>query len=126
MSTRAKLLRFVGVGAGFSLGYAALTSALVAQGAPAFWTSVLVYAACIPLAFWAQKAFAFRSTGLRRGAMGIYAATQVASLAAVSAVTTSFVTQTWWLDTVLFAATAGAAALVSFAIGLFVTFKPKG
>jgi len=121
----AQLARFLLVGGGFALFYAVVTSSLVSLGAPPFWTSVLVYAACIPLAFWLQKSFAFRVKNLRSGAMALYGATQLASLALVSAVTTRFVSQSWWIDTGLFVITAGLAALASFAIGLFVTFKPK-
>ncbi|MEM9271160.1 MAG: hypothetical protein AAGA78_19740, partial [Pseudomonadota bacterium] len=80
---------------------------------------------CIPLAFWLQKSFAFRVKNLRSGAMALYGATQLASLALVSAVTTRFVSHSWWIDTGLFVITAGLAALASFTIGLFVTFKPK-
>jgi putative flippase GtrA len=119
-------LRFLMVGGSFSLGYAVVTAALIrfAQ-APPLATSVIVYLVCIPLAFWAQKKIAFRAHTTGRSAMLIYGATQVASLAVVSTVTSRFVTRNFVYDTALFLVTAGIAAVASFLICRYIIFRPQ-
>lgn len=122
--TRA-LIRFLAVGGGFALFYALAVSALVnGAGAPPWITSVLLYIASIPAAFFVQKRVTFRLDRTRRAGFLIYAATQVASLALVSTVTTRFVTGHYVLDTGLFLATAGGAALLSFVISRSFAFRP--
>lgn len=118
--------RFLLVGGSFSLGYALTTAALISfVGTPSLSTSVVVYLFCIPAAFWAQKKIAFRADRSGRSAMLIYAATQLASLAIVSTVTTRFVTQNFVYDTGLFLVTAGTAAIVSFLICRYIIFRPQ-
>lgn len=119
--------RFLVVGGSFSLGYAVITSALIrfADASP-LPTSVVVYLVCIPAAFWAQRKFAFRADQSGRSAMLIYAGTQIASLTVVSAITSRFVTKTFFFDTVLFLATAGSAAVASYLICRFVIFRQLG
>ncbi len=120
-------LRFAMVGGGFSLGYALATAFLVGPlGAPAFATSVGLYALCIPLAYLAQKHFTFGKAQTHRGSFAIYAATQVAALAVVALITTRFVTRIYWVDTGLFLLTAGSAAVVSFGINRSLAFKSSG
>ena len=121
-------LRFLIVGGSFSLGYALVTAGLIRfANAPPLITSVLVYLACIPAAFWAQKLLAFRANQTGRSAMLIYGATQVASLAVVSTVTSRFVTRNFVYDTALFLMTAGTAAVVSFLICRYIIFRvPSG
>ena len=117
-------VRFAMVGGSFSLGYAIITAGLIRfAAAPPLPTSIIVYLVCIPLAFYAQKKFAFRAQGAGRNAMLIYAGTQVASLAVVSTITSRFVTRNFLLDTGLFLVTAGTAAVVSYLICRFVIFK---
>ena len=119
-------LRFLMVGGSFSLGYALTTAALIRFGqTPPLATSVIVYLLCIPIAFWAQKRIAFRADQSARSAMLIYAGTQLASLAVVSAVTTRFVTRNFVYDTALFLLTAGTAAVASFLICRFIIFRPQ-
>jgi hypothetical protein len=50
---------------------------------------------------------------------------QVASLALVASVTTRFVTQVFVLDTLLFLATAGTAALISYVVSDRLAFRPE-
>ena len=120
-------LRFLAVGGSFSLGYAVVTSALIRfADAPPLPTSVIVYLVCIPLAFLAQKKIAFRVDQTGRSAILIYGATQVASLAVVSTITSRFVTRVFIVDTLIFLVTAAAAAVVSYLICRFVIFKPSG
>ena len=117
-------LRFLIVGGSFSLGYAVVTAALIRfADAPPLVTSIFIYLVCIPLAFFAQKKFAFRADQTRRSAMLIYGATQVASLAVVSTVTSRFVTKTFLFDTALFLVTAGTAAVASYLICRFIIFR---
>lgn len=117
--------RFLLVGGTFSLIYSLTTSALIGfAGTPPFVTSVLVYLMCIPPAFLAQRSFAFRVEKTRPAAFAIYAATQIASLSAVSLVTTRFVTGIFAFDTALFLVTAGCAAVLSYLVGRFVAFRP--
>jgi len=127
LSTRlGKPLRFLLVGGAFALGYSVATALLVGPaGLPAFATSVLLYVACIPAAFFAQGRFTFTGQKARRGGFLVYAAMQVVSLALVASVTTRFVTQVFVLDTLLFMATAGTAALVSYAVNDRLAFGPK-
>lgn len=121
-------IRFAMVGGGFSLGYAIATAALIRfADAPPLATSIILYLICIPLAFYAQKRFAFRADDTRGSAMLIYAGTQVASLAVVSTVTSQFVTKNFLFDTALFAVTAGTAAVASYLICRFIIFRqPSG
>ena len=113
----ATFLRFLLVGGGFALGYALATSVLINRaGWPALPTSIGLYALCIPVAFWMQKRVAFRVKAARRGGFWVYLATQLASLSAVAAVTTRFVSGNTIVDTGLFLVTAGLAAAVSFVL----------
>lgn len=118
--------RFLLVGGSFSLGYALTTAALIRfVGLPPLATSVIVYLFCIPAAFWAQKKISFRAVWAGRSAMLVYAATQLASLAIVSTVTSRFVTRNFVYDTGLFLVTAGTAAIVSFLICRYIIFRPQ-
>ena len=69
LSTRlGKPLRFLLVGGAFALGYSVATALLVGPaGLPAFATSVLLYVACIPAAFFVQARFTFTGQKARRG-----------------------------------------------------------
>ena len=118
-------IRFLFVGGSFALLFAGTTAALIRfAGVPPLITSVLVYLICIPLALLAQKRFAFRAESTVRGALPIYAATQVVGLTLVSVVTSRFVQHVFWLDTLLYLVSAGLAAVVSFLILRFVIFRP--
>lgn len=121
-------LRFLAVGGSFSLGYSVVTAALIRfAGAPPFATSVIIYLLCIPAAFWAQRKIAFRADQTGRGAMLIYAATQVGSLAIVSTVTTRLLTKNFVIDTLILLMTAGSAAVISYLICRFIIFRsPPG
>lgn len=124
-SETATLLRFLIIGGGFSLAYALATSVLINRvGTAPFATSVVVYVLCIPLAFRAQKRFAFRAQNLRKSAFYIYAATQAAAIVLVALVTTRFVTYDLFWDTVVMGVTVGASAILNFLVGRFVTFRP--
>lgn len=119
--------RFVMVGGSFSLCYALSTAALIRfAGAPPLLTSICVYLLCIPAAFWAQRRIAFQARGQAKGAILIYTLTQIGSLAVVSGITTRFVSQVFWKDTLLFLVTAGTAAVVSFLICRYVIFRTPG
>ena len=119
-------MRFLMVGGGFSLGYAIVTAGLINfVNAPALPTSVIVYLLCIPLAFLAQKKFTFRDDQSGKSALLIYGATQVGSLAVVSAITSRFVSKSFVIDTGLFLVTAGAAAVISYLICRYVIFRPQ-
>ena len=117
-------LRFAVVGGSFSLGYAVLVAGLIRfADAPPLITSITIYLICIPLAFFAQKKFAFRSNQTGRFAMFVYATTQIASLAVVSTITSRFVTKNFLFDTGLFLITAGSAAVASYLICRFIIFN---
>ena len=119
-------VRFLLVGASFSLGYAVITAGLIRfAAAPPLPTSVAVYLLCIPAAFWAQRHIAFRADRQAKGALWIYTATQTGSLAVISAITTRFVTRVFWADTLLFVATAGMAAVASFLICRYILFRTQ-
>ena len=117
-------LRFIAIGGRFSFGYAIVTAGLIRfVDAPPLMTSIIVYLICIPLAFVAQRNFAFKAETSGRSAMLIYAATQVGSLVVVSTITSRFVTKTFVFDTGLYLVTAASAAVVSYLICRFVIFK---
>jgi putative flippase GtrA len=117
------LLRFLVVGGSFSLIYSLTTAALIRfAAAPPFWASIGVYALCIPLAYLSHKHFAFGAQSARKSAFALYTLTQIASLSAVSFVTTRFITQAFWWDTALLLLTSAIAAVASFAINRFVIF----
>ena len=119
-------VRFLLVGASFSLGYAVITAGLIRfAAAPPLPTSVAVYLLCIPAAFWAQRNIAFRADRQAKGALWIYTATQTGSLAVVSAITTRFVTRVFWQDILLFLTTAGVAAVASFLICRYILFRTQ-
>ncbi len=119
-------VRFLLVGASFSLGYAVITAGLIRfAAAPPLPTSVVVYLLCIPAAFWAQRDIAFRAKRQAKGAIWIYSATQICSLAVVSAITTRFVTRVFWQDILLFLTTASVAAVASFLICRYIVFRTQ-
>jgi putative flippase GtrA len=125
--TLARLARFLAVGGSFSLGYALCSAALVGQvGLPAFVTSVILYALCIPAAFAVQRRVTFGGAGRPARGFAVYAATQVTSLALVSALGTRFISGDFALDTALFLAIAGAAAVVSYVVCDRIAFRPAG
>lgn len=120
------LVRFAIVGGSFSLGYAIVVAALISfAAAPPLITSIIIYLICIPLAFFAQKKFAFRVGQTGRLAMFIYGATQLVSLALVSLITSRFVTMVFILDIGLFLIVAGSAAVASYLICRFLIFRPS-
>jgi putative flippase GtrA len=124
--TYRKPLRFLLVGGSFALGYSLVMALLVGPvGLPAFATSVVLYVLCIPAAFLAQRKLTFARQEARRGGFLVYAGMQVASLALVASVTTRFVTQVFVVDTLLFLATAGAAALLSYFVSDRLAFRPE-
>lgn len=120
-----RLMRFLAVGGGFAGGYAVVTALLTGPGGlPPLPTSVALYAACIPAAFWVQKRVTFRVAQTRAAGFAAYAATQIASLALVAAVTTRFVTGHVLADTGIYLGTAGAAAVLSYLVSSRFAFRP--
>lgn len=120
------LLLFLIVGGSFSLFYAVTSASLINFArTPPFWTSVLLFAACIPPAFLAQQHIAFKAKRLRKNAFWIYAATQICGIVIVSTVTTRFVTYDFLWDSIIMGVTVGANAIFGFIIGRFVTFIPQ-
>lgn len=121
-----RFLRFLIVGGSFSAIFSVTTAALIwLANTPPFWTSVVVYLVCVPLAFCAQKRFAFEVSQTRKSAFWLYFATQLSSLALVSGVATRFVTKVFWFDTGLLLITSALAAVLSYLIGRFITFAPQ-
>ena len=117
--------RFLVVGAAFAAGYAIVTAVLTGPlGTPPMLTSIAVYAICIPAAFAVQRRFTFRVSRVRRSGFAAYAAVQLLSLAAVSLVSTRFVTGNVLADAGIYLATAGTAAVVSFAVSRLFAFRP--
>lgn len=122
-SILAMLSRFLVVGGVFSVTYAVVTAALIALGAPPFWTATLLYALAIPLAFLAQKRFTFGNETAQRNAFWVYLSTQLASFTLIASITTQFVMHNFLLDTVLYLMTAGAAAVISFLVNRSFAFS---
>ena len=117
-------LRFLAVGGGFSLGYALITTALInLADAPPLSTSIIVYVLCIPLAYSTQRVVAFRGRAEGSRGLAIYAATQIACLAFVAAITSRLVSYVFVWDTMLYLVTAGLAALASYLICRFIIFR---
>jgi len=112
-----KPARFLMVGGVFAVGYSLATAVLVGPfGLPAFATSVVLYVVLIPAAFFAQSKVTFSTQKARQGGFLIYAGMQVCCLTVVASITTQFVTQVFVLNTALFLATAGGAALLSYVV----------
>ncbi|WP_054005367.1 GtrA domain-containing protein [Cypionkella psychrotolerans] len=125
--SQSSLLRFLFVGGSFSLIYSFVTAGLIRFAAtPAFATSVAVYILCIPLAFLSHKHFAFGAETTHKSAFVLYTLTQIASLSAVSFITTRLVSHRFWLDVGLFLITSASAAVASFVINRFVIFAGQG
>ena len=121
----ARLFRFVVVGGGFACGYAVLTAILVGPaGLPVYATSVTLYALCIPVAFFVQMHVTFGLRQTRAIGFLLYAATQIVSLAMVTAITTQLVTGAFFLDTLVFLGSAGVAAVMSYLICSRLAFRP--
>lgn len=124
--TRGELFRFLLVGGSFAIAYALATAILVdLAGLPAFPTSVALYLICIPAAFLVQKRVTFRVAKTRASGFWIYGATQLLCLSAVAAVTTRYVSGVFLVDTGIFLATAGAAAVLSFVVSKLFAFRPE-
>lgn len=123
-SRLAELLRFLIVGGVFALGFAIASAILVQLGVPPYAAAVGVYVVTVPLAFLTHRRVTFRVAQTRSTAFPIYVATQVASVTGVSWITTRFVTGDMVLDTLIFLATAGATAGVSFLICKSLAFRP--
>ena len=118
--------RFLAVGGAFGLFYSVMTAILIGvAGMPPFWTSAAVYSVCIPMAFFAQRRFAFRSTKSAKAAMPPYILTQVGSLLFVSTLSGYFATKTVWVDTLIFIAVSGGAAVGTYLIARLIIFKPS-
>jgi putative flippase GtrA len=120
-------LRFLVVGGGFALLYAAGTAALIhLAGTPPLPTSALVYAACMPPAFLAQKHFAFAVRQTRPAAFPLYVGTQLLGMGIVSAASGLLASGRFWQDTAVLLAASALAAVVSFLIGRHLTFVQAG
>jgi len=123
---RWQLLRFALVGAISSLSYSLLVAALVdVAPMPAYWVGLVAFLVFIPVTFQAHKHFSFRAAALRRAAFPGYVALQIACFAAISAVSTTFLTGIYPIDAALYFATVGLTALASFVIGRLFIFRPS-
>lgn len=118
--------RFLLVGASFSIGYSACVAFLVGpMGLPPFWSSTLLFALCIPLAFTAHRLFSFKGRRVRRRGVLPYAFLQIVSFATVSAAMSRFVVGDYWRDAALYFATVGTAAVLTFLVSRFFVFIPS-
>jgi len=119
-----EVFRFLVVGGSFSLLYAVVTAASIRfLNTPPFVTSVIVYLGCIPMAYYAQKRFAFRAKNTDRSAIWIYSAVQLTNMVIVSTVNSQLTTRNFVYDTVIFLLAAGATAVASFLICRHIIFK---
>jgi hypothetical protein len=124
--TYRKPLRFLLVGGSFALGYSLVMALLVGPvGLPAFATSVVLYVLCIPAAFSRATQIDLRQTGgaprrvprLCRDAGG---------KPRTRGVRHDTLRHTGLrVDTLLFLATAGAAALLSYFVSDRLAFRPE-
>lgn len=121
-----RFLRFGLVGGGFAGLYAVMTAVLVGPfGWPAFVTSVVLYALCIPAAYLVQMRVTFGQRRAKAAGFAIYGATQLVCLAMVTAISTRFVTRDVIWDTGIFLASALAAALLSYLVSSRLAFRPE-
>jgi putative flippase GtrA len=119
------IFRFIIVGSAFSLIYAVLVVALVQfVHARPFITSIIIYFAIIPLAFFAQKKITFQSDQAGRFAIFVYAATQFFCLFATSLIASLLITNIFILDVGIYIATSGSSASLSYLICRIFIFKP--
>ncbi len=120
---RSTFFRFILVGGSFALIYSVLT-ALVTNTVPLPkpLLAALVWAACIPPAFYCQRRFAFAKFAPRRGALGLYAATQGMGMGIAAVAAATLVQGRFWPDTVVFLGASALAAVLSFGVNRLVIF----
>ncbi len=114
---RWSFLRFLIVGGGFSVGYSAIAALLVGRlGLPAYWTSLILYVFCVPLAYLAHKHFSFGAGSAKKGGLVRYVGLQIASFAFTAAISTRLVTGVYLVDMGIYFCTVGIAAGLTFLI----------
>ena len=118
------ILRFGIVGGLSALSYSLLQAAITGLTvAPVFASGMILFCLFIPVTFAAHKRVTFRARTLHWQAFRGYALLQLGCFAMVSFVTTRMVTGTYLTDTILYIATVGLAAVISFLVGRFVLFR---
>ena len=114
-----QLVGFLAVGGSAALGYAAVSATLIARlDFPAWLASALAYALMIPLAYWGQRRFAFRSSAPHAAAVPKYFAVQLGGLVAAAGLS-QLVHD--WVGVPPFIAFLGVAAIV--AAGTFLAMR---
>ena len=117
------LFRFLLVGGSMALVYALSTAILTGLlPLPPALTAVLVWLACIPPAFWAQRRFTFAASTPHRHALALYALTQGLGMVIVSVAAALFASREMTRDLLLYLAASALAAVVSYGINRMVIF----
>lgn len=125
-NTGAVLIRFLAVGGLFALLYSALSSAFaLLLHLPAAGASALAYLLCIPPAYFAQRALAFRSNAPHRRAFARYALLQAPLVALGAFFSWLLITKLHGPTILSFLVIGPAVALVSFAAQRAWTFSHR-
>ncbi|MFT3731445.1 MAG: GtrA family protein [Hyphomicrobium sp.] len=125
-STCSKMLRFLIVGAAATCLYVVLSSVLVAAlPEHKLIISIGVYAAAIPIAFWGQRDFAFRSAGPMVTEFTKYAALQLLAIGISSLLLHRLITDSFFMNLLVFTLTAIAATGVNFLVCHSLIFLPQ-
>ncbi|MFY0693373.1 MAG: hypothetical protein JXR14_15785 [Paracoccaceae bacterium] len=118
-------IRFVLVGGFSSLAYSLLISAIVTfTDLPAFVSSVVLFAAFIPVTFRAHKVITFSAPALSKIAFFRYALLQVTCFSVISFICSRHLTDAYVLDAILYFGAVATSAVLSFLVGRYFIFRP--
>jgi putative flippase GtrA len=124
-ATVRKLLSFLAVGVSASAVYSICCVILVLlYPAHKYAISVLTFIAMIPIGFFGQKFFTFRSRGAISQEFVLYAALQTTSIIITTILMGRFITESPFLNLIVFLIIAGLAAVISFFFCNLVVFRP--
>lgn len=117
--------RFLIVGGGLALLYAALTAFFTSYlpGPKPLW-AVMVWIALIPFGFHCQRRFTFRARQSRQDGLSLYAVSQLIGMAITAVLSWLFASGAFWPDLLLYLCASALAAVVSYAMARLVIFRP--
>ena len=123
------VLRFLIVGGGMAAVYALLASlATTHLPWPRPVSSGAAWVLCIPPGFWLQRRITFAASSPHRFALGLYAATQILSVAIVSTLSFLLSSGAFWPDLAVHLVASALAAAASYVLNRRLVFpdRPHG
>lgn len=120
-------LRFLLVGGTMAAVYSVLAAlATSTLPIPRPMSAALAWLVCIPLAFWGQRRFTFSDSQPHQYALGLYAATQVLSIAIVAGISQLLARGTFWHDLFVHLLASALAAILSYLVNRWIVFPAAG